>query len=108
MNSDNQNPIRIRPLWWLGQAGLVLMAGLFLLFGVQLLMAAYDLPDPFTFIMTFFAACLVILISTALLVGFVLRLWSVYRLLKSPSAAPPAVPKPLSRDDEIPAESQER
>jgi hypothetical protein len=105
VNGANLNPMRIRPLWWLGQAGLVLMAGLFLLFGVQLLMAAYDLPDPFTFIMTFFAACLVILISAALLVGFVLRLWSVHRLLKAP---PPAAPEPPIRDDEIPAESQER
>jgi hypothetical protein len=108
MKTDNQNPLRVQPLWWLGQVGLILMGGFFLLFGIQLLMAAYELPDPFTFIMTFFAACLVILISAALLVGFLLRLWSVYHHLKTPPAAPPASPKPPIQDGEKPAESQER
>ncbi|MEJ2638857.1 MAG: hypothetical protein P8010_04720 [Desulfosarcinaceae bacterium] len=112
MNGDSRNPMRVQPLWWLGQAGLILVGSLFLLFGVQLLMAAYDLPDPFTFIMTFFAACLIILISLALLAGFLLRLWSVYRYLKAPpvpaKAQPQPPPKGPIRDDEIPAESQER
>jgi hypothetical protein len=80
------------------------MGGLFLIFGIQLLLAAYKLPDPFTFIMTFFAACLVILISMALLVGFILRVWSVYRYLK----ASPVATIPPNRGDERPAESQER
>ncbi|MDJ0783690.1 MAG: hypothetical protein QNJ22_17070 [Desulfosarcinaceae bacterium] len=104
-------PLRIRPLWWLAQTGLVLMAALFLIFGVQLLIAAYGLPDPFTFIMTFFAASLVILISMALLVGFLVRIWSVYRRL-----TPPRPPDAISRsevnsrtgssgDDGTPAES---
>jgi hypothetical protein len=127
MTSADRNPMRIRPLWWLAQAGLILVAALFLLFGVQLLVAAYDLPDPFTFIMTFFAACLIILISIALLVGFMWRLWSVYRHLKSPpvpvtaSASPPLSGSPLkepsregpsregpSQDDETLLESQKR
>ena len=86
-------PFKIRPLWWLGQVVLVLMTGLFLVFGVQLLMAAYELPDPFSFIMTFFAASLIILISLALLAGFLLRLYSVYRYLRTPGRqAPPETP----------------
>lgn len=80
----SKNPFCIRPLWWLGQGLLILLGCFFLAFGVQLLMAAYRLPDPFTFIMTFFAASLIILISAALVVGFLLRLRAVYLHLKTP------------------------
>jgi hypothetical protein len=131
---DAKHPFQIRPLWWLGQAALILVGGFFLVVGVQLLMAAYDLPDPFTFIMTFFAACLIILISATLLIGFFVRLHMVYRYLKTPT--PPeagtardlAIPSPeasplvenstpddssetepdASADVERPAESPER
>jgi len=112
MRRNQPNPFQIHPLWWLGQVGLILMGSLFLVFGVQLLMAAYDLPDPFTFIMTFFAASLVILISLALLVGFLLRLWSVYNHLKAPPPKVSSEPKgkveaPIP-DGEKPAKSPER
>lgn len=85
MTKGAKHPLQIRPLWWLGQAALILLGGFFLVVGVQLLMAAYDLPDPFTFIMTFFAACLIILISATLLIGFLVRLHMVYRYLKPPT-----------------------
>jgi hypothetical protein len=53
---------------------LILVSIFFLIMGVDLLIAAYGLTDPFTFILVFFAACLMILISAALCLGFALRL----------------------------------
>lgn len=60
-------------IWWFRQILLILAGCFFLLFGIYLLIAAYHLKDPFTFIMTFFASNLIILISTVLLIGFVLK-----------------------------------
>ena len=68
--------------WWPLQVGLVLVSLFFLTFGVDLLFGAYSLKDPFYFIMTFFAACLIILISLTLLVGFIIRMAGVYKRLK--------------------------
>ncbi len=55
-------------------AGLSLVATFFLLFGINLLIAAYGLSDPFYFVMTFFASNLIILISGTLLTGFCWRM----------------------------------
>jgi len=52
------------------------MGCFFLAFGIHLLISAYRLDNPFWFIMTFFASNLIILISAALLVGFVVRLFA--------------------------------
>ena len=54
--------------------GLIIICTFFLLFGVDLLIAAYRLENPFTFVMTFFASNLMILISAALALGFAIRL----------------------------------
>lgn len=54
---------------------LVLAGCFFLAFGIHLLIAAYSLKDPFNFVMTFFASNLIILISAALLIGFVVRIF---------------------------------
>ena len=59
--------------WWIRQIGLILLGCFFLMFGIQLLVAAYRLADPISFILTFFASNFVILISAALIVGFVYR-----------------------------------
>jgi hypothetical protein len=64
--------------WWLRQILLIFLAVFFLLFGIHILIAAYRLQDPFSFIMTFFASNLIILISLVLLVGFVYRVWSAF------------------------------
>jgi hypothetical protein len=53
---------------------LILVSIFFLIMGVDLLIAAYGLTDPFTFILVFFAASLMILISATLCLGFALRL----------------------------------
>lgn len=60
-------------LWWIRQITLILAGIFFLVFGIYLLMAAYRLKDPFNFVMTFFASNLIILISAALLLGFVIQ-----------------------------------
>ena len=71
-----------RILWWILQIFLVLVALFFLIFGISLFIGAYQLTDPFSFIMTVFGSNLMILISAVLLIGFVLRMVNVYKLLK--------------------------
>lgn len=68
--------------WWIRQVILILAGFFFLLFGIHLLVAAYQLKDPSWFIMTFFASNLIILISITLLIGFIYRMIIVYRKLK--------------------------
>ncbi len=70
-------------LWWLLQALLSLVACFFLFFGINLLFAAYELKNPFYFIMTFFASNLIILISVVLLIGFLYRMLGVFRIMKT-------------------------
>ncbi len=69
--------------WWIWYVILILLGSSFLLFGVHLLIAAYQLKDPAWFLMTFFASNLIILISAALVVGFVFRMIAVYKALKN-------------------------
>lgn len=69
--------------WWLLQILLLLVSIFFLVFGLDLLAAAYRLEDPFTFIMTFFAASFVVLISAALAVTFVIKMIRVYRRIRA-------------------------
>ncbi len=69
-------------LWWLRQIVLVLMGSFFLYYGIELLISSYKLDDPYSFIMTFFASNFIILISAALVFGFVYRMFFVYRRLK--------------------------
>jgi hypothetical protein len=68
--------------WWIRQIILILIAGFYLVFGIQLLISAYQLNDPGNFISTFYASNFMILISAALMVGFIYRLVAVYRRLK--------------------------
>ena len=68
--------------WWIRQVVLIILGTFFLFFGIQLLISAYELKDPYTFIMTFFASNFIILISAALIIGFAYRMIAVYRQLK--------------------------
>ena len=68
--------------WWIRQVILVLVGCFFLFFGINILIAAYKLKDPFSFIMTFFASNLMILISATLVLGFILRMVRVYKASK--------------------------
>lgn len=65
--------------WWVRQAGLIILGGFYLYFGIRMLIGAYTLDNPLSFIMTFFASNLIILISAVLIVGFVYRLVVVIR-----------------------------
>jgi uncharacterized Tic20 family protein len=65
-----ENPIP----WWATQIVLALIAIFFILFGINLLYMAYQIADPFSFIMTFFASNFIILISAALLLSFILKI----------------------------------
>lgn len=66
-------------LWWFRQCVLVVAGIFFLFFGIYVLIAAYGLKDPFSFVMTFFASNLIILISCALLAGFVFQMFRVLK-----------------------------
>ncbi len=60
--------------WLIRQLVLILIGAFFLYYGIRLLISAYDLKDPFIFIMTFFAANFIILISGTLIFGFAYRI----------------------------------
>ena len=66
-------------LGWIQEGILSAACLFFLLFGVHLLIAAYGLNNPFWFVMTFFSSSLIILISAALLLGFILRMVARYK-----------------------------
>lgn len=71
-----------RVFWWLLQCLLSCMACFFLAFGISLLIEAFNLKNPFYFVMTIFASNLIILISATLLVGILYRMYAVGRLLR--------------------------
>ena len=79
----NENEYKIDRGWWVKQLILIVLGGFYLYFGVQLLLASYQLSNPFNFLMTFFASNFIILISAALLIGFAYRLIVAYRYLKN-------------------------
>ncbi|MBT3177420.1 MAG: hypothetical protein HOG03_10730 [Desulfobacula sp.] len=65
--------------WWLFQIIMTLLSGFFLIFGVDLMTGSYSLNDPFSFIMSFFSASFVILISLTLIISFPIKMIRVYR-----------------------------
>lgn len=69
--------------WWLFQIVCLLMSVFFLVFGLDLLLAAYTLKDPFSFIMTFFAASFIILISLTLAISFIIKMVRVFRQIRN-------------------------
>ncbi len=71
-----------RTLWWIGQGLLAVAAAFFLSYGISLFIAAYDLNNPFHFVMMIFASNLIILINGTLLIGFIYRMINVFKLLK--------------------------
>ncbi|MDZ7833337.1 MAG: hypothetical protein U5L07_16440 [Desulfobacterales bacterium] len=78
---DFLKKIYFRYLWWFWQVVLIILAVFFMILGIQVLIFAYRLNDPFDFILSFFASNLMILISLVLLVGFIYRMFGVYRLI---------------------------
>ena len=85
METNDQQEDRgspINTLWWVKQIAFVSIGGFYLYFGVHLLIAAYQMNNPFSFVLTFFASNFIILISGALLVGFIYRIIVVFKLLR--------------------------
>jgi hypothetical protein len=70
-------------IWWLWQILLISVGAFFLYYGIRLLISAYEINDPFTFLMTFFASNFMILISGTLIVGFAYRMITAYRQSKN-------------------------
>jgi len=77
--ANKSKSLRLDRVWVFKQVLLVLMGGFYLYFGIHLLVSAYTLDNPYTFILTFFASNFIILISAALLVGFIYRLVAMWR-----------------------------
>ena len=65
-----ENPIPC----WVRHIILALIALFFIIFGIDLLYMAYQIAEPFSFIMTFFASNLIILISATLLLHFIVKI----------------------------------
>ncbi len=78
-----EEPPRVGTYWWIRLFILIAIAGFYLVFGIQLLISAYALNDPTTFIFTFYASNFIILFSGALLAGFIIRLVTTYRRTKN-------------------------
>ncbi|NVL92555.1 MAG: hypothetical protein HWN71_05900 [Desulfobacterales bacterium] len=68
--------------WLVTLVVLALIALFFILFGIDLLYTAYQITEPFSFVMTFFASNLIILISATLLLIFVLKIVATIRKSK--------------------------
>jgi fucose 4-O-acetylase-like acetyltransferase len=74
-------------IWWTVAAASAILAIFFLIVGISLCRAAYDLENPYQFILTFFSSNLIILISVVILLGVVLRIIGRLRQGHSPAAA---------------------
>ena len=74
---------KIDKIWWAKQILLIALGSFYLYFGVHLLIASYQLNNPFIFLLTFFASNFIILISAALLIGFIYRILTAYRYIKN-------------------------
>ena len=68
--------------WWFFQIIMILISIFFAIFGIDLLIGAYSINNPFTFIMLFFSASFIILISLTLLVGFIIKIIRTYKYIK--------------------------
>jgi hypothetical protein len=71
--------------WLIVQILMTLVSVFFTIFGIDLLIGAYSLKNPLNFIMTFFSASFIILISLALAISFILKMVRVFKELNSES-----------------------
>ena len=69
--------------WWLIQIAMTLVSLFFFIFGIDLLFGAYSLKDPFSFIMTFFAASFILLISLTLAITFIIKMIRVWLRIRN-------------------------
>jgi hypothetical protein len=82
-DQPDEGPLQVSGYWYIRQIVLIVIASFYLVFGIQLLISAYRLNNPSYFIFTFFASNFMILFSGALMVGFIIRMVTVYRRTKN-------------------------
>jgi len=81
--AGSQKKAQMKYTWWILQILMMLASIFFLIFGVDLMGAAYDLKNPHYFIMTFFAASFIILISLTLAIVFLIKIIRVFKLIRN-------------------------
>ena len=79
MDNGKIKKFYFRYLWWPWQLLLLGLSVFFLLFGIMVLVHAYSLKDPFSFVITFFSSNLIILISIVMVIAFVYRIVKICR-----------------------------
>ncbi len=72
--------------WWFFQILMIIISIFFTIFGIDLLIGAYSINNPFNFIMIFFSSSFIILISLTLLLGFIIKIVRMYKYLKKESS----------------------
>ncbi len=76
------NRVYFKYFWWVWQLILLCISGFFLLLGIEIVIHAYRLKNPYHFILSFFASNLIIMISGVILAGIIYRMIGVYRLIR--------------------------
>lgn len=79
--ADNQKAAMGSWLWWLKNIAIAVFSVVFLLFGIDSLIAAYRLNNVFEFIMYFFSSNMIILVS---IVGIIYPAFQIRTFLKQP------------------------
>ena len=62
-------------IWWIKYIIVCLLSGFFLLFGIQVLIAAWKLKNPYEFFIYFISSSSIIVISAALFFGIIYRMF---------------------------------
>ncbi|MHB8828899.1 MAG: hypothetical protein ACYC6Q_05145 [Syntrophales bacterium] len=78
-NNQKISPFTV-PFWWLKIVLMGLLSLFFLLYGIETLIGAYSLKNPMEFIMYFFSASFMILVSS---VGAIFSFFKIYGRLKA-------------------------
>ncbi len=88
-------------VWWTMSTASGLLAIFFLILGINLCLASYNLSHPHQFILTFFASNLIILISAVILLGVVVRIVARLRHAQTPPGVdhPRLAPDSSHRED---------
>ena len=73
-------------VWWTVCIASAILSIFFLVFGINLCLASYNLDHPHQFILTFFSSNLIILISVVVLIGVVMRIIARLRHGNPPAA----------------------
>lgn len=88
MEGERRHPM-IGVLWWARQIFLIVAGCFFLFFGIYVLIASYNLKNPFDFVMTFFASNLIILLSAVFILAFVIKAVKTFRAADERDETPP-------------------